>query len=68
MASTPADVTQYRAAARSLHLATKLDPQEQLANSGDSASAYANLMFYGEHTWSHSSSITEPFHPQVNHL
>lgn len=68
MGSTPAEVTQYRAAARSLHLASKLDPQEQLANPGDYASAYANLMFYGEHTWGHSSSITEPFHPQVNNL
>ncbi|ALE07311.1 hypothetical protein AL755_20515 [Arthrobacter sp. ERGS1:01] len=68
MASTPADVTQYRAAARSLHLAGKLDPQEQLAAPGDYASAYANLMFYGEHTWGHSASITEPFHPQVNNL
>ncbi|MGA7204385.1 MAG: hypothetical protein WBX27_07130 [Specibacter sp.] len=68
MASTPAEVTQYRAAARSLHLAAKLDPREQLAKPGDYASAYANLMFYGEHTWGHSSSITEPFHPQVNNL
>ena len=68
MASTPAEVTQYRAAARSLHLAGKLDPQEELANPGDYASAYDNLMFYGEHTWGHSASIIEPFHPQVNNL
>lgn len=68
MGSTPAEVMQYRTAARSLHLTRKLDPDEQVAGRADYASAYENLMFYGEHTWGYCSSITEPFHPQVNNL
>lgn len=66
--STPAEVTQYRAAARSLHMAEKLDPEERLVDRVHYASAFENLMFYGEHTWGYSSSITEPYHPQVNNL
>jgi len=30
--------------------------------------ALYNLMFYSEHTWGFSSSIIEPWHPQVNTL
>lgn len=66
--STPAEVTQYRAAARSLHMAGKLDSDEQIGGPANYDSAYANLMFYGEHTWGYSSSISEPYHPQVNNL
>lgn len=66
--STPADVTQYRQAARYCHMAEKLDPSRQAAAAEIYEAAYDNLMFYGEHTWGYSSSITEPFHPQVNNL
>ncbi|MDF2542522.1 MAG: hypothetical protein K0S47_2240 [Herbinix sp.] len=66
--STPADVIQYRNAARSFHIAEKMDPTHQLAPEEEYYKALYNLMFYGEHTWGYSSSISEPYHPQVNNL
>ena len=66
--STPADLIQYRRGARSFHIAGKLDPEGRLAPREQYKAALYNLMFYGEHTWGYSSSITEPFHPQVNNL
>lgn len=68
VASTPNDLIQYRLAARSLHVSQKLDPSHELAPAEWYRDAVYNLMFYGEHTWGYSSSITEPFHPQVNNL
>ncbi|MBD5534234.1 MAG: hypothetical protein HDQ99_00905 [Lachnospiraceae bacterium] len=66
--STPADVIQYRQAARYCHMAEKLDAAHKAASEEIYEAVYDNLMFYGEHTWGYSSSITEPFHPQVNNL
>ncbi|WP_461224621.1 glycoside hydrolase family 38 N-terminal domain-containing protein [Lacticaseibacillus suihuaensis] len=66
--STPADVIQYRHAARDYAVAEKLDPKHELAPQDWYDTARDNLMFYAEHTWGYSSSITEPFHPQVNNL
>lgn len=66
--STPADIIQYRQAARYCHMAEKLDPLHRLADEELYENAHDNLMFYGEHTWGYSSSITEPYHPQVNNL
>ena len=66
--STPADVIQYRSAARSYHIVRKLDPEGKATPEEARRDALYNLMFYGEHTWGYSSSITEPFHPQVNNL
>lgn len=66
--STPADVMQYRSAARSYHIVQKLDPDGTLTPGPARKNALYDLMFYGEHTWGYSSSITEPFHPQVNNL
>ena len=66
--STPADVMQYRAAARSFHMVQKLDTAHAIKQESTYKDALYNLMFYGEHTWGYSSSITEPYHPQVNNL
>lgn len=66
--STPADVMQYRQAVRYCHMAEKLDPEHKLADGRMYEEAHQNLMFYGEHTWGYSSSVTEPYHPQVNNL
>lgn len=66
--STPADVIQYRAASHSYHILQKLDPDGAVTPAAARQEALYNLMFYGEHTWGYSSSITEPFHPQVNNL
>lgn len=66
--STPADTMHYRAANRMYNVARKMDPDGTIGGKENYASALFNLMIYGEHTWGYSSSITEPFHPQVNNL
>ncbi len=66
--STPADVIQYRAASRIYDVARKLDPDGHIGGVENYRSALYNLIFYAEHTWGYSSSITEPYHPQVNNL
>ncbi len=66
--STPADTMHYRAASRIYDMARKLDPDAKIGGAENYRSALYNLMFYSEHTWGYSSSITEPYHPQVNNL
>ena len=66
--STPADTMHYRAASRWYDVARKLDPDGTIGGAENYRSALYNLMFYAEHTWGYSSSITEPYHPQVNNL
>ncbi|WP_303753705.1 glycoside hydrolase family 38 C-terminal domain-containing protein [Enterococcus sp. S86.2] len=66
--STPADIIQYRRAARNYNIVEKMDSERQLISDEMFKSARHDLMFYGEHTWGYSSSITEPYHPQVNNL
>ncbi|MBE5965613.1 MAG: hypothetical protein E7255_01360 [Lachnospiraceae bacterium] len=66
--STPSDVIQYRNAARSFHVMQKMNCKENAQLRPYYNDALQNLMFYGEHTWGYSSSITEPFHSQVNNL
>lgn len=66
--STPADTMHYRAASRMYDMARKLDPDSTIGGRENYRSALYNLMFYAEHTWGYSSSITEPYHPQVNNL
>lgn len=68
VASTPKEVIQYRRACRNLAICSCMDPQHTLADEATWASSVENLMLYGEHTWGYSSSITEPFHPQVTNL
>lgn len=66
--STPADTMHYRAASRLYDVARKMDPDGTIGGKENYRSALYNLMFYAEHTWGYSSSITEPYHPQVNNL
>ncbi len=68
VSSTPADMIQYRAASRMYDVACKLDPDRKIGGAENYRSALYNLMFYAEHTWGYSSSITEPCHAQVNNL
>jgi len=65
--STSADVIQYRDASRKYNIARKLD-KKGIVDAKVYNEALFNLMFYSEHTWGYSSSITEPCHPQVNNL
>lgn len=41
---------------------------ETLGGKAHYATAEQNMMLYGEHTWGHSASISDPCHPLVNHL
>lgn len=68
VSSTPADIIQYRAASRMYDIARKLDENGSIGGAENYRSALYNLMFYAEHTWGYSSSITEPCHSQVNNL
>ena len=68
VSSTPADIIQYRAASCMYDVARKLDPSGDIGGAENYRSALYNLMFYAEHTWGYSSSITEPCHSQVNNL
>ena len=45
-----------------------LDPRREIVTPQERAAIAYNLIFYGEHTWGYSSSITEPWHPNVNYL
>ncbi|MDR1824014.1 MAG: hypothetical protein LBR27_01545 [Bifidobacteriaceae bacterium] len=60
MGSTPDDVAAYREAARRYHVARKLDPERQAAPAELYDDALHDLMLYGEHTWSHSSAMSDP--------
>ena len=68
VASTPSDVIHYRQASKKYSLALKADKDRNIVEDEIYQDALYNLMFYAEHTWGYSSSITEPFHPMVNNL
>lgn len=66
--STPNVVKHYREAQRKYHIVKALDPTETIVDPALMETARYNLMFYSEHTWGFSSSVSEPWHPQVNNL
>ena len=68
VASTPHELSMYRRACRNYALVSAMDPGHRIAASAVWREALDDLMLYGEHTWGYSSSITEPYHPQVNNL
>jgi len=66
--STPNTVKHYRQAQRKYNICERLDPNREIIDPDVMETARYNLMFYSEHTWGYSSSIIEPWHPQVNNL
>lgn len=66
--STPNIVQHYREAGRKLAAARSLDPKGEICDSTLLDKATYNLIFYAEHTWGYSSSVSEPWHPNVNKL
>ncbi len=66
--STPDVVMHSREAARKLQTVRALDPEGKLCGKELMEKAEYNLMFYAEHTWGYSSSVSEPWHPNVNRL
>lgn len=66
--STPNIVAHYREASRLYDMVCALDPDCAVVTKEEREAISYNLIFYAEHTWGYSSSITEPWHPNVNYL
>lgn len=66
--STPNVVQHYREAARKWNAARSLDPNGEICGKPLLDEAAYNLMFYAEHTWGFSSSVSEPWNPNINKL
>ena len=63
--STPGPVKHYRAAQRMFRLANALDGGLREAFPQEIRAAEDNMLLYAEHTWGHSSTISNPYDTQV---
>ena len=63
--STPYGVKQYREAQHRWHLCQRLDPQAPEKYPAQWSQAEDNLLLYAEHTWGHSSTISNPYDTMV---
>ena len=63
--STPYAVKHYRAARHNYALARRLDPQIGEKRPALCREAEDELLIYAEHTWGHSSTITDPYDTMV---
>lgn len=68
IASTPYAVKHYKEAQRMYHLCERLDNEGQISNKTLLREAEDNLLLYAEHTWGHSSTITNPYDTMVQNL
>lgn len=66
--STPYAVKHYREAQRRYALARRLEPQLGEKDPVLCRAAEDNLLLYAEHTWGHSSTITNPYDTMVLNL
>lgn len=66
--STPYAVKHYREAQRRYGLARRLEPQLGEKSPALCRAAEDNLLLYAEHTWGHSSTITNPYDTMVLNL
>ena len=66
--STPYAVKHYRDARHRYHLCERLDNEVKKKYSKYWQIAQNNLMLYAEHTWGHSSTITNPYDTMVLNL
>ncbi len=66
--STPYGVKHYKEAQRMYRLCERLDAQHQIINDSLVRDAQDNLLLYAEHTWGHSSTITNPYDTFVLNL
>lgn len=65
--STPDVVAHARDAGRKLNILRSLDPEHNFSKDLFE-SARSDLMFYSEHTWGFSSSVSQPWEPMVSGL
>lgn len=63
--STPYAVKHYLAARQRYHMVHRLDPQARAHYPELMRQAEDNLLLYAEHTWGHSSTITNPYDTMV---
>jgi hypothetical protein len=68
VASTPYAVKHYKEAQRMYHLCERLDSQGHVSKKELVREAEDNLLLYSEHTWGHSSTITNPYDTMVQNL
>lgn len=66
--STPYQVKHYQEARRLYHLCERLDEKAGCGNEALRRRAEDNLLLYAEHTWGHSSTITDPYTTMVQNL
>ena len=66
--STPYPVKHYKEAMRMYHLCNRLDKDKKAINPAFEKEAENNLLLYAEHTWGHSSTITNPYDTMVLNL
>lgn len=66
--STPYPVKHYKDAQRMYHLCERLDPEHKVMKEQFVRDAEDNLLVYSEHTWGHSSTITNPYDTMVQNL
>lgn len=66
--STPYAVKHYRDAQRIYNLCNRLDKDKKATNLKFEKEAEDNLLLYAEHTWGHSSTITNPYDTMVLNL
>ncbi len=66
--STPYLVKHYREAERLQRLNTYLDPTGAVRDTNLDRDYEDNALIYAEHTWGHSSTITNPFDTMVQNL
>ncbi len=66
--STPYAVKHYKEAQRIYHLCGRIDPDVYQKYPQEAKTAEDNLLLYAEHTWGHSSTITNPYDTMVLNL
>ncbi len=66
--STPYAVKHYRDAQRRFHLCERLDPDLAAHYPEEVRTAEDHLLLYAEHTWGHSSTISNPYDTMVLNL
>lgn len=66
--STPYAVKHYKEAQRMYHLCKRLDENGHIIKEELMREAEDNMLLFAEHTWGHSSTITNPYDTMVQNL
>lgn len=66
--STPYSLKHYKEAQRMYNLCERVDPEHKVISEKFEREAEDNILLYAEHTWGHSSTITNPYDTMVLNL